>query len=140
MQRVNKIYININKMKELETFRQFLAEGQLNENKLTPAVIEFLKSMQPEEAPGSWDDVNNQFVVPYSYENMDYTEEDVLDTSTTLVYMERDGMKLSDLPTEYTEFENYSLGPVNGKETIARNFAKFVPGEGLYFKVTSEYK
>ena len=31
MQRV-QIYININKMKELETFRKFLAEGQLNEN------------------------------------------------------------------------------------------------------------
>ena len=30
MQRV-KIYININKMKELHTFRKFLAEGQLNE-------------------------------------------------------------------------------------------------------------
>ena len=127
-------------MKELETFRKFLAEEQLDENKLTPAVVDYLGAMQPEDAPGSWDDVKNDFVVPYSYENMDYTEEDVLDTSTTMVYMERDGMKLSDLPTEYTEFETYELPLSGGKKAIARNFAKFVPGEGLYFKITSEPK
>jgi len=125
-------------MKELHIFRKFLAEGQINENQLTPAVVNFLKAMQPEEAPGSWDDVKNDFVVPYSYENMDYTEEDLLDTSTTMVFMQRDGMKLSDLPTEYTEFETYDL-PTQGGTATARNFAKFVPGEGLYYKMTSEY-
>lgn len=124
-------------MKELETFRKFLAEGQLNENKLTPAVVDFLKAMMPEDIPGSFDDEKNDFVVPFSYEDLVHTEEDLLDTSTTLVYMERDGMKLSDLPTEYVEFETYEL-PIQGGKAIARNFAKFVPGEGLYYKVTSE--
>jgi len=125
-------------MKELNAFRQFLAEGQFNENKLTPAVIDFLKAMQPEETPGSWDDEKGDFVVPFSHEELAYTEEDLLDTSTTLVYMERDGMKLSDLPTEYTEFQTFSL-PTQGGEATARNFAKFVPGEGLYYKITSEH-
>jgi hypothetical protein len=126
-------------MKELHTFKKFLAEGQLNENKLTPVVVDFLKSFQPEDAPGSFDDEKNDFVVPYSYEDLEYTEEDLLDTSTTMVYMERDGMKLSDLPTEYVEFETYEL-PTQGGGAIVRNFAKFVPGEGLYYKVTSEPK
>ena len=126
-------------MKELETFRKFLAEGQLNENKLTPAVVDFLKAMMPEDIPGSFDDEKNDFVVPFSYEDLVHTEEDLLDTSTTLVYMERDGMKLSNLPTEYTEFETFSL-PTQGGEATARNFAKFVPGEGLYYKVTNEPK
>ena len=132
--------INFNKMKELTRFREFLSEGQLDENKLTPAIIDFFKTFQPEEAPGSWDDVNNEFMVPYSYENLDYTEEDLLDDSRTLAFKERDGVELSDLPTEYVEFETYSLGVNKGKETTARNFAKFVPGEGLYYKITSEHK
>ena len=126
-------------MKELTRFRKFLAEGQLDENQLSPAVVDFFKTFQPEEAPGSWDDVNNNFVVPYSYENLDYTEEDLLDDSRVLVFKEKDGLELSDLPTEYVEFQAYSLGQVNGKEATARNFAKFVPGEGLYFKMTSEH-
>ena len=48
-------------------------------------------------------------------------------------------MKLSDLPTEYTEFETYEL-TIQGGKAITRNFAKFVPGEGLYYKVTNEPK
>ena len=128
-------------MKELHTFRKFLAEGQINENKLSPVVVDFLQAMQPDDIPGSWDDEKGDFAVPFSYEDLVHTEEDLLDTSTTLVYMERDGMKLSDLPTEYTEYETYELPLSIGKEkkAIARNFAKFVPGKGLYFKVTSEY-
>ena len=126
-------------MKELHTFRKFLAEGQLDENQLTPAVIDFLKTFQPEEAPGSWNDEDSEFNVPYSYENLDYTEEDLLDDSRVLAFKEKDGVELSDLPTEYVEFETYSLGVNKGKETTARNFAKFVPGEGLYFKITSEH-
>ena len=128
-------------MKELIRFRKFLAEGQLDENKLSPVVVDFLQTMQPEEAPGSWDDEIGDFKVPYSHEDLVHTEEDLLDTSTTLVFMEKDGLKLSDLPTEYTEFETYEL-PIstgNRENAIARNFAKFVPGEGLYYKVTSEY-
>ena len=125
-------------MKELHTFRKFLAEGQLDENKLTPAVIDFLKAMKPEDTPGSFDDAKNDFVVPFSYEDLVYTEEDLLDTSTTKVSMERDGMKLSDLPTEYVEFETFSL-PTQGGKATTRNFAKFVPGEGLYYKTTSEF-
>ena len=42
MYNVNKIYININKMKELHTFRKFLAEGQLNEN-INPQDLKVLK-------------------------------------------------------------------------------------------------
>ena len=126
-------------MKELHTFRKFLAEGQLNENQLSPAIIDFLKTFIPEEAPGSWDDEKNNFMVPYSYENLEYTEEDLLDDSRVLAFKEKDGIELSDLPTEYVEFQTYSLGVVNGKEATARNFAKFVPGEGLYYKVTSEH-
>ena len=129
-------------MKELHTFRKFLAEGQLNENKLSPVVVDFLKAMMPDDIPGSFDDEKNDFVVPFSYEDLVHTEEDLLDTSTTLVYMERDGLKLSDLPTEYVEFETYDLPISTGKGgfATARNFAKFVPGEGLYYKVTSEPK
>ena len=93
--------------------------------------------MQPEDTPGSFDDEKNDFVVPFSYEELIYTEEDLLDTSTTRVFMQRDGMELSDLPTEYTEFQTFSL-PTQGGEATARNFAKFVPGEGLYYKATSE--
>jgi len=131
-------------MKELTRFRQFLAEGQIEERtpdstNLSPGVLMFLKTFIPEEAPGSWDDVNNEFMVPYSYENLDYTEEDLLDDSRVLVFKEKYGVELSDLPTEYTEFDVYSLGVNKGKETTARNFAKFVPGEGLYYKVTSEH-
>ena len=126
-------------MKELNRFRQFLTEGQINENKLTPAVIKFLKAFEPEEAPGSWDDVNNEFTVPYSYEDLEWTEEDLLDDSSVLVFKERDGVELSDLPTEYVEFQSASLGVNKGKETTTRSFAKFVPGEGLYYKITSEH-
>ena len=126
-------------MKELTRFRKFLAEGQLDENQLTPAVIDFLKTFQPEEAPGSWNDEDSEFNVPYSYENLDYTEEDLLDDSRVLAFKEKDGVELSDLPKEYVEFETYSLGVNKGKETTARNFAKFVPGEGLYYKMTSEH-
>ena len=128
-------------MKELIRFRKFLAEGQLDENKLSPVVVDFLQTMQPEEAPGSWDDEIGDFKVPYSHEDLVHTEEDLLDTSTTLVFMEKDGLKLSDLPTEYTEFETYELPMSTGNKgnAIARNFAKFIPGEGLYYKVTSEY-
>jgi len=130
-------------MKELDIFRKFLEEGQLDERtpdstNLSPGVLKFLKTFIPEEAPGSWDDKNNTFMVPYSYENLDYTEEDLLDDSRVLVFKERDGVELSDLPTEYTEFDVYSL-PTQKGEATARNFAKFVPGEGLYYKVTSEY-
>ena len=131
-------------MKELDIFRKFLEEGQLDERtpdstNLSPGVLMFLKTFIPEEAPGSWDDVNNEFMVPYSYENLDYTEEDLLDDSRVLAFKEKDGVELSDLPKEYVEFETYSLGVNKGKETTARNFAKFVPGEGLYYKMTSEH-
>ena len=123
----------------IDDARKIDAQKQLNENQqLTPAVVEYLKTIQPEEVPGSWDDVNNEFVVPLSYEELAWSEEDLLDMSTTLVFMERDGMKLSDLPTEWTEFETFDL-PTNKGKALARNFAKFVPGEGLYYKVTSEY-
>ena len=107
-------------MKELHTFRKFLAEGQINENKLSPVVVDFLQAMQPDDIPGSWDDEKGDFAVPFSYEDLVHTEEDLLDTSTTLVYMERDGMKLSDLPTEYTEYETYELPLSIGKEKKAR--------------------
>ena len=126
-------------MKELTRFREFLSEGQLDENKLSPDMINFFKTFIPEEAPGSWDDVRNDFMVPYSYENLDYTEEDLLDDSRVLAFKEKEGIELSDLPTEYVEFETYDL-PIQGGKAIARNFAKFVPGEGLYFKITSEFK
>ena len=132
---MNKELLRMQKLAGIITESEL--KGKLNENKLTRAATEFLKAMQPEDAPGSFDDKKNDFVVPYSYENMDYTEEDLLDTSTTRVFMQRDGMELSDLPTEYTEYETYEL-PIQGGKAIARNFAKFVPGEGLYYKVTSE--
>ena len=35
--------------------------------------------------------------------------------------------------------DNIDMVLPRGKETTARNFAKFVPGEGLYYKMTSEH-
>ena len=117
-------------MKELETFRKFLVEGNLEEN-ANPAVIDFLKRLQPEEVPGSWDDINHRFTVPYNYENLDHSEEDVED------FLYKTGLTLADLPTEYIEIANYPVGDENFPIT-ARNFAKFVPGKGLMYKFTTE--
>ena len=139
-------------MKELNTFRKFLAEGSLKENifdpkrivtkklpnipGVKPEVVDFLYTLQPEEVPGSWDDVNNEFVAPFEYENLDYTEEDFQDDSRWMVAQDK-GVELGDLPTEYIEIDTYPVGDKN-RPLTARNFAKYVPGKGLMYKFTTE--
>ena len=98
----------------------------------SPEVINFLRKYVPEEAPGSWDDVNNEFVVPYNHEELDYSEDDIEDS----LYVHKNITK-ADLPTEYVEIDNYQVGDQNRPAT-ARNFAKYVPGKGLYYKMTTE--
>ena len=139
-------------MKELNTFRKFLAEGSLEENifdpkktdtkklpnipGVKPEVVDFLYTLQPDEVPGSWDDINHRFTVPHSYENLDYTEEDFQDDSRWANAQDK-GVELGDLPTEYIEIGNYQVGDENFPIT-AKNFAKYVPGKGLMYKFTTE--
>ena len=91
---------------------------------VNPEVVNFFYKLQPEEVPGSWDDINHRFTVPHSYENLDYTEEDFQDTTHWLNAQDK-GVELRDLPTEYIEIDTYPVGDENFPVT-ARNFAKYV--------------
>ena len=129
-------------MKELDNFRRFLTEGSLEENifdpkkivtkklpdipGVKPEVVDFLYRLQPDEVPGSWDEVNHEFVAPFEYENVDVSEENFQDDSRWMVAQDN-GVTLEDLPTEYIELDNYPLDDEH-RSLRARNFAKYFPG------------
>lgn len=122
-------------MKELKRFRQFLAEGEINE--VNPATIELLNKYTPEEVPGSWDDVNNKFVVPLDTEQLVWSEEDIDDMFVV------DGVSVKDdLPKEYIEIDSYNVDKDTGGDNklMAKNFAKYVPGKGIYYRFTLSEK
>jgi len=118
-------------MKELNRFRQFLTEGQINE--VNPKTIELLKKYSPEEVPGSWDDENHKFVFPLDVEQLVWEEEDIDDLP---------GIVKDDLPTEYIEIDSFEIDKdiPGDKELIAKDFAKYVPGEGIYYRATIDQK
>ena len=118
-------------MEELERFRQFLTEGTINE--VNPNTIELLKKYSPEDIPGSWDDANNKFVVPLDVEQLVWSEEDIDDQFASVK---------DDLPTEYIEINSFEVDKDTPGDNglIGKDFAKYVPGEGIYYRATLNQK
>lgn len=126
-------------MEELKRFRQFLAEGvegkQVNEGELPKDAPEmspspakkFLSNNMPEEWYGSWDNEANTYVAPYEKIELVVDDQDLPDS----------GIDPSQLPTDWVKFAEYS-DMNNGQNYKMMNFAKYVPGEGLYMGVTTD--
>jgi len=133
-------------MKELQRFRQFLAEGvknqQVNESELpkgSPAMEEneiqdFLSRQLPEEWPGSWtgDMMTGTFTAPYEHIMLATDQDDVED------YFYGEEEMIDQLPTEWVKVEEYTTGKHNGIDYQVMNFAKYVPGEGVYVAATTD--
>ena len=122
----------------------------LKEN-VNPEVIKLLDKHTPEEVAGSWDDIKDEFAAPLDTEELAYEDEDVQE----ILY--QTGLTTADLPTEYVEIPptaipgykgfrgnlyllptDGTLGDSTGRNLIAKTFAKYVPGEGIYYRFTTD--
>jgi len=137
-------------MKELNNFRKFLAEGQINKTKLIKEnasqlpkeddkmeegpIQDFLSRQLPEEWPGSWtgDYKTGNFTAPYKHIMHATDQEDVED------YFYEEEEMINQLPTEWVKVEEYTTGAHNGIDFMVMNFAKYVPGEGIYVAATTD--
>lgn len=133
-------------MKELKLFRQFLTEGvknqQVNENELpkgSPAmekneIQDFLSRQIPEEWPGSWtgDMTTGTFTAPYEHIMLATDQDDVED------YFYENEEMIGQLPTEWVKVDEFKTAPHNGVDYQVMNFAKYVPGEGVYVAATTD--
>ena len=115
-------------MKELNTFRKFLAKGSLKENifdpkktvtkklpnipGVDPKVAAILSKNVPDEIEGSFDDAKMQFVAPFDSEELVIADgPDLLDELGS----PESGLTPKDLPTEYVEIPPSSFEGIDYK-------------------------
>ena len=135
-------------MKELTNFRKFLAEGveekKVNENELPkgdPAmekneIQDFLSRQFPDEWPDSWtgDLMTGTFKAPYEHIMLATNQEDVED------YFSGKEEMINQLPTEWVKVEEFTTKGRGGEDFQVMNFAKYVPGKGIYAAATTDKK
>ena len=97
-------------------------------------IQDFLSRQIPEEWPGSWTgDINTgTFTAPYEHVMLATDQEDVED-----YFYEREEM-INQLPTEWVKVEEFTTGEHDGIDYQVMNFAKYVPGEGVYVAATTD--